>query len=345
MSEVALLAATGETLPRLDALPGSAFSTPAWNPFPTAPRACPFCAERGVAVLRRPDGLPVAQCPKCHCFYLTLLLSEEQLEQYYAGYWSREKPRSLTDELARYLLASAPGRAAADHTLRKIGALIGGWRGTRVLDVGCGFGEKTSMIHALGAEVRGIDIAAEAVVFVSQRLGLAASRTTLEREHGAAGDCDVVTMFEFVEHPPDPMGAIREAVRRLRPGGFLAFVTPNGTAGERHLAASEAWTGFRADMEHLQYLHVDTVDFIARHFACRVLHLEQYGFREPEDAQPAAAPASGTPLVTLRRLAKALPGMRTAIYALRAAQGRRRAAALLPREGGNYHLFAVLQVR
>lgn len=339
------LSPSESALPRLRAFPGTERILPAWDPFPTQRRECPWCAGRGADVLLRPDGLPLAQCPGCRCFHVALRLTEAQLERYYAGYWSSANPRLLTDELARYLLASAPRRAAADHTLRKIGALAGGWRGTRVLDVGCGFGEKTSMMRALGAAVRGIDLSADAVAFVAQRLDIAASRTTLERDQGAAGACDVVTMFEFVEHPLDPLAAICAAVRRLRPGGLLAFVTPNGTAGERRLAAPEAWDGFRAEMEHLQYLHVETVEFVARRFGCRILHLEQYGYREPGGAPPAARAAPGRRLSPLCRYAKRVPGVRAAVYALRAAQIRRRAATLPPREAGDYHLFAVLQLK
>ena len=332
-------------LPRLRALPGTEHALPAWDPFPTAPRACPFCGGHGGDVLVRPDGLPVAQCPGCRCCHVSLQLTAALLDKYYAGYWSHAQPRLLTEELARYMLSSAPARAKADHTLRKIGALAGGWRGARVLDVGCGFGEKTSMMRALGAAVRGIDVAADAVAFVSQRLGIEASRTTLEEDPGQPGSCDVVTMFEFIEHPLDPLAVIGAAVRRLRPGGLLAFVTPNGTAGERHLNASEPWAGFRAEMEHQQYLHVDTVEFIALQFGCRILHLEQYGYRMPEFIEPSATPTSRAPLTPLRRFAKRVPGVRSTVYAFRTAQNRRRAASLPPREGGDYHLFAVLQVR
>ena len=333
-----------QELPRLSALPGTEQALPAWDPFPIALRDCPCCGGRGAAVLVRPDGLPVAQCSGCRCFYVALMLTDELLDRYYRGYWGNAKTRLLTEELARYLVSSAPARAAADHTLRKIGTLAGGWPGKRVLDVGCGFGEKTSMMRALGAAVRGIDVAADAVAFVSRHLGVDASRTTLERDPGPPAACDVVTMFEFVEHPLHPLATIEEAVRRLRPGGLLAFVTPNGTAGERRLGSRESWEGFRAEMEHLQYFHVETVAFIARRFGCRILHLEQYGVRAPEDETAAASNALRGRFSRLRLLAKFVPGVRAAVYALRAAQGRRRAAILPHREDGDYHLFAVLQV-
>ena len=98
-------------------------------------------------------------------------------------------------------------------------------------------------------------------------------------------------------------------------------------------------------MEHLQYLHVDTVIFIARHFGCRILHLEQYGFREAENAQRVVVQTIGARLSPLRRHLKCIPGVRSAVYALRMAQTRSRSAFLPPRESGDYHLFAVLQIR
>lgn len=46
----------------------------------------------------------------------------------------------------------------------------------------------------------------------------------------AAGIFDVVTLWDVVEHLPCPEGALAEARRVLRPGGLLAFSTPNDQA-------------------------------------------------------------------------------------------------------------------
>jgi SAM-dependent methyltransferase len=43
----------------------------------------------------------------------------------------------------------------------------------------------------------------------------------------ALGSLDAVTMWEFIEHVPQPRHEVERAARLLRPGGVLALSTPN----------------------------------------------------------------------------------------------------------------------
>ena len=330
-------------LERLQKLEKLDLRIPDWNPFPQEVRICPFCGEHAEPLFLRPDGLPVSQCSICRCFYVSLQVSDKDLQEFYDQYWSVTCPRPLTDEMARYLLASAEKRADADHTLQKLGALSGTWKNKKVLDVGCGFGEKATMMKVLGASVTGLDISTNAVKFMKEKLGIESYRTSIEEFSGHKNHFDIVTMFEFIEHPLKPLSAIHLAVERLKAGGLLAIVTPNGTAGEQVMHHHGGWIGFRAELEHMQYLHADTIAWLASKFGCRIVHLEQFGVRSFENTSSKKKCVSSLEHRRLRKIVKGIPGVRKAVYAFRDLQTRKRVTNMPPRDIGIYHLFAVLQ--
>jgi SAM-dependent methyltransferase len=246
--------------------------------------------------------------------------------------------------MARYLVSSAEKRASADYCMRKITSLFGTWQRARVLDVGCGFGEKATMMTALGASVVGLDISADAVKFTDKKLGIEAYDSPVEAWPDKRNSFDIVTMFEFIEHPVDPLRSLEAAVSKLARGGLLVIVTPNGTAGDKGtFPLHKDWPGFRVDLEHMQYLHVDTVDYLAHKLHCRILHCEQVGFRPLDDFSEDQGETPFISLHALRLFIKGIPGVRKAVYAFRDLQMRRRAAAIPPLDAGIYHLFAILQ--
>lgn len=101
--------------------------------------------------------------------------------------------------------------------------------GLQVIDVGCGLGYFSARLHALGANVLATDIGPGLVEKTRQRVGCRAEVADvlrLSEQFGA--DCfDGLVSSECIEHTPDPAGALREMVRVVKAGGFLAISTPN----------------------------------------------------------------------------------------------------------------------
>jgi hypothetical protein len=77
--------------------------------------------------------------------------------------------------------------------------------------------------------------------------------TSIETWNEHASFSQMVTMFDFIEHPLYPLCSLQSAVAvdRMSPGGLLAILTPNGAAGDRQLfPSSNDWMSFRVDFEH-----------------------------------------------------------------------------------------------
>lgn len=110
---------------------------------------------------------------------------------------------------------------------------FGGYRGQRLLEIGCGIGTDLARFAAGGARVTGVDLSETAI-------GLARQNLTLHGHKGdvfAAGDgaalpladasMDVVYAHGVLQYAADPRGIVNEARRVLRPGGTAIFMVYN----------------------------------------------------------------------------------------------------------------------
>ena len=106
-------------------------------------------------------------------------------------------------------------------------------QGKRVLDVGCGGGLLTEGMALRGAQVSGIDMgkAPLGVARLHQHesgLDIDYQQATPEQmalEH--AGEFDVVTCLEMLEHVPDPAAAIAACATLVKNGGHVFLSTIN----------------------------------------------------------------------------------------------------------------------
>jgi 2-polyprenyl-6-hydroxyphenyl methylase/3-demethylubiquinone-9 3-methyltransferase len=105
--------------------------------------------------------------------------------------------------------------------------------GKRVVDVGCGGGILAEAIAKKGANVKGIDLSEKALKVaelhsleseVQVSYELIAAEALAARE---AGQYDVVTCMEMLEHVPDPSAIVQACATLVKPGGRLFFSTLN----------------------------------------------------------------------------------------------------------------------
>ena len=108
-------------------------------------------------------------------------------------------------------------------------------RGARVLDVGCGGGLLSEALAREGADVTAIDLAPQVIEVAKLHLFESELKVdyrlvgveTLAEQH--AGEFDVVTCMEMLEHVPEPASVLRACASLLKPGGHLFVSTLNRT--------------------------------------------------------------------------------------------------------------------
>jgi len=115
--------------------------------------------------------------------------------------------------------------------------------GQKVVDIGCGGGILADSMARAGAHVLGVDLAGKALK-VAQLHALEAQTPNVQyREVSAealaaecAGQFDVVTCMEMLEHVPDPQSVVHACADLVKPGGWVFLSTINRNAKSFALA-------------------------------------------------------------------------------------------------------------
>lgn len=107
-------------------------------------------------------------------------------------------------------------------------AFLSGVAGLSGLDIGCGEGANTRCVARLGAAMTGVDIAPTFLRYAreaeaAEPLGIAYVEADAAKLPFADGSFDFATAFMSLMDVSDQPGALREAHRVIRPGGFLQF--------------------------------------------------------------------------------------------------------------------------
>jgi 2-polyprenyl-6-hydroxyphenyl methylase/3-demethylubiquinone-9 3-methyltransferase len=108
---------------------------------------------------------------------------------------------------------------------------MGGVRGKRVLDVGCGWGFLARKFAGDGAMVMCLDLSRFTLIMardqnIKHGLAMDFVRSSAESQPLACA-FDIVTATDVLEHVEDLPAVISEASRVLKPGGLFGFVTVN----------------------------------------------------------------------------------------------------------------------
>jgi 2-polyprenyl-3-methyl-5-hydroxy-6-metoxy-1,4-benzoquinol methylase len=192
-------------------------------------RRSPFDGERGVPCYERADGLVVHRCATTGAYYVSPAPTEAALAEFYQTYFREyRKDDSFEQEFAIREVSRAD--PLDDPRIAVIDGALDGLHKRRALDVGFGLANNLVRLRASGADVEGIDTDPHAVAVARDALGFG-SRVSIADflQMPERVGYDLLTMYDIIEHPLDPLAFLRKAHRLLRPGGVLAVDTPNAT--------------------------------------------------------------------------------------------------------------------
>lgn len=172
--------------------------------------------------------------------------------KYWALFYGYGNPsESVWRKLPGLLVCLVPNRAFYLNThIMFLKAVPGG----RVLDVGCGNGERLELLRSLGWLVQGVDFD-ETAVQEAKRKGLDVECGELLSVGYLADSFDAVISSHVIEHVPEPTAMLEECARILKPGGRLVLVTPNAESfGLSYFG--RCWRGLEPP-RHLQIFSLD----------------------------------------------------------------------------------------
>jgi SAM-dependent methyltransferase len=138
----------------------------------------------------------------------------------------------------------------------------------RVLDVGCATGDFLKVARERGWDPLGVDPSP------ARELATAAGLRIVGRTIGEAqvepASVDLITFWDVLEHLPNPVAVLQQAVRLLSPRGLIAVTVPDAGNSVARLSG-QRWFGYKTAGEHLQFFNPGT---LRRTFAAAGLEIE-----------------------------------------------------------------------
>ena len=181
---------------------------------PRVPQPCPACGES----ILEPDvvylGTPYHRCPACGSAVVARSVTPASIRRRYEVEYPRRFPHERVAEIRVRLF---------DAILEHLQGL--GGKG-RLLDVGCGGGRLLASAGQRGWCSLGVDLSHDACE-VTRQAGAAAIQAEGAALPFSDGAVDAVSFINALDHVPDPLAALGEARRVLRPGGHLVIRISN----------------------------------------------------------------------------------------------------------------------
>lgn len=181
---------------------------------------CPVCLAAAATPRLQKAGTTILFCADCGSAFWQPGAGFDPAGIYGAGYFAGSDHASGYDD---YASLEASLRHNFVRRLRTLGAPRAG---ARLLDLGAAYGFAVDEARRLGWRAAGLEVSAAAARRAAETTRAAVIAVGDAQRVPFADDCfDVVTLWDVLEHLPDPHAAIGEVARVLRPGGRLLLTT------------------------------------------------------------------------------------------------------------------------
>lgn len=234
---------------------------------------CNLCGADDTAPVTEIDGFHIVRCRQCGLVYVNPRYREELLQEIYTEtYYDHDGIQNGLEFFGydNYLEDEENIRITFAKRLKTIERYA--TKG-KLLDIGCATGFFLDLAKSRGWEVVGSEVSEFTVRYARERFGLDVRLGTLGDLQFDAQSFDVITMWDVIEHVPDPIGELQEVRRILRDGGLLSIITPDvGSLVARFLGSR--WEEFRRVREHVYFFSRRTMTEALRKVGFEVLRVE-----------------------------------------------------------------------
>ncbi len=117
-----------------------------------------------------------------------------------------------------------------------------GKNGGRLLEIGCGNGERLSWLRSKGWDVEGVEIDRKAIKIATHKFNLRIYYGDLISLNLEPQIYNAIIMNHVIEHLYEPLEILKECYRLLKLDGTLVITTPN-TQSLGHITFKESWMG------------------------------------------------------------------------------------------------------
>ena len=217
----------------------------------------------------------IVRCRRCGLIYCNPRLDAASLQHIYSkDYFVLDEDKSGIDykAYANYVNEEPVITRSMNRRMKKVERFAGS-KG-RVLDIGCATGFSLLAARARGWKAEGIECSEFCVQYARSR-GLDVHQGSLRDYPGREEGMDAITMWDYLEHSPDPLGDLLICRSLLRRGGVILLSIPNVDSWSYRLLGKK-WIGFK-NIEHLYFFSRNTMEKLARQAGLVMEHSFYHG--------------------------------------------------------------------
>jgi len=223
----------------------------------------PYCPE---------NGLGLVQCSRCGLVFVSPRPDPNELYALY-GETYFHNDESGTVGYTNYLRDEANIRKTFAGRLAHLERFV---KPGKLLDVGCAAGFFLDEAQGRGWAVQGLDVSSFAAHYAAERFGFDVRQGSFTDLDYPAGDYDLVTLWDVIEHVPDPKAYLQRAAALLRSGGVLALATPDVDSLPARLTGKR-WVGYKLSEEHVYYFSARTLSRMLDEVGFEVVNVRHVG--------------------------------------------------------------------
>ena len=179
---------------------------------------CVICGGKDFTAWGRQGAYEILQCRARGLGVTSPAPSAAQLAEFNRSAYGAEERAAVYASRSAELKERYAAQIARIKRFKPEGAL---------LDVGCNIGIFMKAARDAGFAVTGVEMNSGCAAYGREKFGLDIRHASLEGAAFPEETFDVVTMFDVLEHVPDPLAFLSVARRALKPGGLLAVQSPN----------------------------------------------------------------------------------------------------------------------
>jgi len=234
---------------------------------------CNLCGADDTTHVAEIDGFHIVKCRQCGLVYVNPRYRPQQLQEIYTEEYYDHDGINNGLEFFGYDNYVEDEENIKITFAKRLDTIERYANKGHLLDVGCATGFFLDLARSRGWRVVGSEVSEFTVRYARHTLGLDVRLGTLRQLGFEDQAFDVVTMWDVIEHVPDPLAELREVRRILRDGGVLSIITPDvGSLVARVLGTR--WEEFRRVREHVYFFSQRTMRETLRKAGFLVLRTE-----------------------------------------------------------------------
>jgi len=175
---------------------------------------CNLCGSDYFNSLCKIEPFNIVKCKKCGLVYVNPRQMGEKLLEKYEQPILEDNFQSMKDQ-------------RISNFKRNLYSLRHFKKGGKILDIGCSYGIFLDIARKDGWDTFGVELSKAASTYAKNKLGLNVFCGALEDAKFENSSFDAITMWEVLEHVPDPTSFLKEVNRILKNNGVIGISVPN----------------------------------------------------------------------------------------------------------------------